>query len=152
MQNEKLPTGGYGWAGMSPKKFSDNIKQAAKKIAAMYRKDKFDAVAFTGSSGAAIAFYLATEYEIPLLYVRKTGEKSHGQKVESNSPSVIRKYLIVDDFISSGTTVRSIIRKISKQCTKYGIKELEPIGVFCYDSQWKETVKISSKLTLPVFD
>jgi adenine/guanine phosphoribosyltransferase-like PRPP-binding protein len=67
-------------------------------------------------SGAAMAFVLAYELEIPLLCVRKTTDDSHfhdmnrGKILEGNVDT--KKYLIVDDFISSGKTVNYIMDSI----------------------------------------
>lgn len=97
-----LPRGDYGWSRMGIGEFQSVIEKSASAVNEMFERKEFDAIAFTGSSGAALAFFISAQYGIPLIYVRKTGEKSHGQKIESNSFSPIRKYLIVDDFIDSG--------------------------------------------------
>lgn len=94
-----------------------------------------DAIAFCGSSGCAIAFNLATRHKIPLIYVRKKGEKSHGSKVECNSGRTpIAKYLIVDDFVDRGTTIDHIIKSINQHAKKVGAVAPEQVGALCFDS------------------
>jgi hypothetical protein len=73
--------------------------------------DEFDAVAFTGTSGAAVGYILATFLHKPVICVRKRAEKNH-------SPYVVegyygsKNYLIVDDLIGSGDTMCRIVKEI----------------------------------------
>jgi adenine/guanine phosphoribosyltransferase-like PRPP-binding protein len=81
------------------------------------RKDTgYDTIVFSGMSGAAMAFMLAHWMNMPLLCVRKRNDSSHfvsqtRKYLEGNAHDV-RKYLIVDDFISSGATVQYIMDTI----------------------------------------
>jgi phosphoribosylpyrophosphate synthetase len=124
---------GYGWAGMPPDSFQSTMLAAGKIIQRLKKKLDFDAVAFSGSSGCAIAFYVAAKYRTPLIYVRKVGENAHGSKVECNYQGDIRKYLIVDDFVSSGATVRHIRDTIKKHAIKSRTECPTPVGIFAYD-------------------
>lgn len=87
------------------------------KSAERLRKEtEFDTIAFSGISGAAIAFILSHWMDVPLLCVRKKGENSHyhqggGRLLEGNIQDM-RKYIIVDDFIASGATCNHIIDSI----------------------------------------
>ena len=97
----------------SPKKYAALVHRVAKKIQALQKKLGFDALAFTGTSGAAIAYPVSVITGIPLICVRKTTRGSHcNMVVEGPSDKDIKKYLIVDDFIQSGNTIRKIIKKI----------------------------------------
>ena len=126
--------GGYGWAGATPPELSRRLKAAIPAFERLRYDLNFDAVAFTGSSGACIAFVLAYETNIPLLYVRKPREKSHGNNLESNLRTSIKKYLIVDDFIDSGDTVRNMVKRINRACTAKSMNPPEPVGVFLFDT------------------
>lgn len=150
MDYDVLPRGNYGWSYMDPKVFATKIEETSEVIADMYSKNEFDAVAFMGSSGAALAFHLAAKYKIPLIYVRKSGEKSHGHAIESNSKKAVKRYLIVDDFVDSGKTIRTIVKKINKWCADYEILPPSPTGVFCYTCGYTSEVKINKSLTLHV--
>ena len=136
--------GGYGWASGSPAVLRDRIKAALPSFERLRRKVKFDVIAFTGSSGACIAFTLAYETEIPLLYVRKPGEKSHGSRIESNAGKTVKKYLIVDDFIDSGDTIRNIVKRIDRACSMREVNAPKPVGVFLFDT----SVSIPRKVSL----
>lgn len=95
------------------------VVQKAKDI---MQKHPFDAIAFTGVSGAAIAFILSYELKIPLICVRRDKNDGHHAKVSQMIlpyPSVLegaldaKKYLIVDDFISTGITINRILESIN---------------------------------------
>jgi hypothetical protein len=74
---------------------------------------KFDAIAVRGISGMIIGAPLAANLGKPLIVVRKPSEKSHGEPVEVPTllPGKFR-YIIIDDMIASGETVRSIVVSI----------------------------------------
>lgn len=80
----------------------------------------FDAIAFMGTSGALVAPMLAAKMKKGLILVRKGGPRSNG----SHSASVVegaldsKRYVIVDDFICSGRTVKSIVSKLEKYMPK----------------------------------
>ena len=131
----KFGTGsGYGWAGMNPTDFIYRMQKAEKRFLKLKKELNFDAIAFSGSSGCAIAFSLASRHAVPLIYVRKVGEKAHGNRVECNDENVdIRKYLIVDDFPESGATVFRVIDQITKTAKRRRAYPAEPVGVLCFD-------------------
>ena len=71
----------------------------------------FDAVAFTGVSGALLAPPIAMTLNKTLLLIRKTKDSTHSPfQVEGDKGA--RRYLIVDDFVSSGATVCMIVEKV----------------------------------------
>ena len=127
--------GGYGWAGNNPADLRMKMKDAIPVFERLRYELNFDAAAFTGSSGCCIAFVLAYETGIPLLYVRKPGEKSHGSALECNvKETPIKKYLIVDDFIDTGDTIRKMVKRINRACSKKSMKAPEPVGVFLFET------------------
>lgn len=109
---------------------------------------KFDAIAFRGMSGAAIAFPVSYEIKIPLICVRK--DSSHASDIVGGSYEEIISYLILDDFISSGQTVTEIDHK----ATTAGYKKLECVGVLLYKSPGMKSVEVNiggTKITYPVW-
>ena len=127
--------GGYGWAGNEPAILHRRMKNAVPVFERLRYHLNFDAVAFSGSSGCCIAFVLAYETNIPLLYVRKPRERSHGSLLECNVKNTpIKKYLIVDDFIDTGDTVRDMVNRINRQCSKKKMNPPEPVGVFLFET------------------
>ena len=76
------------------------------------RTKRFDSLAFRGLSGAIIAPPVAIALKKNLILVRKPEEETHSDYlVEGNSSS--KKYIIIDDFVSSGKTARAIIEAIA---------------------------------------
>jgi len=85
-------------------------KCVVKKSIAILRAYDFDAIAFRGLSGALIAPIIAMQMGKSLLAVRKD-EKTHSiHKVEGDISA--RRYIIVDDFIATGSTVRAILKHV----------------------------------------
>ena len=100
-------------------KFKICVDVAVKDLTA-FGLDKFEAIAFTGVSGAALAFPLSYLLNKPLLCVRKETCNSHFI-TDSYNPSFVegdagtQSYIIVDDFITTGNTINYINRKISDE-------------------------------------
>lgn len=99
-------------------------------------KWKFDTIAFSGMSGAAICFILSHKLKVPLLCVRKQQDSCHYLSEQYASADnlrylegnvAVKKYIIVDDFISSGSTVNRIYEKILEQNPKS-----KCMGMFMY--------------------
>jgi len=124
--------GGYGWTLLGPTSLKREMQRAIRAFRILQEKMQIDAIAFSGSSGAAIAFPLALRYKLPLIYVRKEDEKSHGVKVEVNTTDHLKTYIIVDDFVCSGSTVKHITDSIQKKTKKLGWAGPKCLGIYCY--------------------
>lgn len=99
--------------------------------------DSFDAIAWRGLSGGSIAPVVAHFLNKHTIAVRK-GENSHSRaKFETSNHLYtfgLSKYVIVDDFVRSGETVRSIIEAV---VTQWGGIPLP--AIYCYgDDQYME--------------
>ncbi len=106
----------YLEAIFNPSKFPAKVKKVVLKVVELQKTLGFDAIAFRGNSGAAFAYPVAFVTGIPLICVRK-GESSHGRSIEgpTSAASVsIKTYLILDDFVSAGSTVRAIVKEIGE--------------------------------------
>ena len=91
----------------------------------------FEAIAFRGNSGALFAAPLSLALKKPMIMVRKTGVSDHGQfKVEGRIHA--RSYIIVDDFVDSGDTIRAIHRDIEEINCEY---EPECVAILTYQSR-----------------
>jgi adenine/guanine phosphoribosyltransferase-like PRPP-binding protein len=75
---------------------------------------EFDAIAFRGMSGALVAPSVATALGKNLLMVRK--EHSHSTMNVEGFYGTPQRYIIVDDFISMGSTCKEIITQVSNFC------------------------------------
>ncbi len=102
-----------------PKMFPRTVNQTVAEAERLKAAHDFDTIAFCGMSGAAMAFLLSHQLRVPLLCVRKKNESSHYRSqmsstlIEGNLDC--QRYLLLDDFISSGDTVNHIIDSISKE-------------------------------------
>jgi orotate phosphoribosyltransferase-like protein len=106
-----------------PTRFTRTVDRAVEEAEKLLQQKEFDTVAFTGMSGAAMAYLLAYKLKVQLLCIRKTTDGSHfhqtfpygakGLVCEGNLGT--KRYMIVDDFITSGNTVNQIINSVSKE-------------------------------------
>ena len=98
----------YSAEFLTPAKLRKAVQRCLRVI--RKRKLKFDAIAFRGLSGAVVAPMVALALKKTLIAVRKN--RSHGIKVCGDLGA--QSYLIIDDFISSGETVRKIVTGIER--------------------------------------
>lgn len=135
----------------TPDEYQGLIEQASKDIQKLKRKLKFDAIAFRGMSGAAVAFPVASQLGVPLICVRKRGDGSHGYGIEGTESVDVTRFLVVDDFIETGTTVSAIIDSIRER-TEQEIERLpkfqviipECVGVYLY-GHWATSDKFTHR-------
>lgn len=113
------------------KKYLKIVPAAVKKLRAFKKKHNFEAIAFTGSSGAGLAYPLSYLLKVPLIHVRKKNSSPNYRKVIEGTVSA-DSYIIVDDFISSGQTVKRILREIAKHLGS----SVKPIAIFLYDADF----------------
>ncbi len=119
-----------------PNRYKNLLKKMTKAVKKFKEKKSFDAIAFTGTSGASIAYPLSLRLNIPLICIRKNDGNHWRFPVEGCINA--KKYIIIDDFIGSGATVSNIISSITKRMPK-----AKPIGIFLYTSfpqinKWKK--------------
>jgi len=101
----------------NPKKFKITITKMVKEITKLNKTSKINAIAFTGTSGAAIAYPVSYITGIPLLCVRKSTRDNHS-RMKLEGFTTPKNYVIVDDFIASGRTIKNIRRAIQKESPK----------------------------------
>lgn len=102
----------------SSSKFGRLVDKIADKMITLQAEVPFQAIAFRGASGAAMAYPISAQLNIPLIYVRKPREQSHGDNIEGTNRE-ITKYIIVDDFIETGKTIKDIIKAIDDAADRY---------------------------------
>lgn len=98
--------------GVYTPRFMKLVPETLKVLKSFRRKHDFDAIAFTGSSGAALAFPLSFFMKVPLIHVRKMDGSHYQEPIEGSVSS--KRYVIVDDMISSGNTINRIIDVINR--------------------------------------
>lgn len=107
--------------------FQKKIPLAVKKIKAIRKRIPFDAIAFTGTSGAGFGFPLSYLLNVPVIHVRKKTNSHFTGPIEGTVSS--RRYLIIDDMIESGNTINCIISTIKEELKG----KARPVGIFLYD-------------------
>lgn len=143
---------GYGWTNRSVEDLTIIMQRATVKVDLLREKLGFDAIAFCGSSGAAAAFILCMSLQIPLIYVRKKNERSHGGPIECNAHDKVTKYLIVDDFIDTGATVEHIIESIDRRAHLITTNKPVCVGAFLYQpSNNYKTHTMNNGVKIPLF-
>ena len=71
----------------------------------------FDAIAFTGLSGSVIAGAISIAMDKYLYCVRKSTENRHSDYAVEG-PATGLRYVIIDDFISTGATIKRVIEMV----------------------------------------
>lgn len=110
------------------KKFHKTIRKIVKII-----KDnglQFDAIAFRGNSGSAAAYPLSYLLNKPLICIRKDSSH-HGKKYEGAVG--VQTYIIVDDFVESGTTIKEIRNIIKDRHDRSDFSNPECVAIILYD-------------------
>lgn len=74
---------------------------------------EFDTIAFTGMSGALFAPIVAYKLHKEIVAIRKPRDGSHSD-YDTEGYLHASKYIIIDDFVSSGRTVKRIIKEMLK--------------------------------------
>jgi len=90
----------------------------------------FDTIAVSGVSGLLLGPILAYKMSKKLIVVRKNGDSSHSNYLIEGTCG--RKYVIIDDFMSTGATVSYIRQQIDKKIDVSGWKP-ECVGFYNYD-------------------
>ena len=119
---------------------TQNRKAAVARVLRAIRKEiknglVFDSIAFSGMSGALVAPIVALRLNKETILIRKNGDGSHSNR-DSNRVFEgyldSRRYIIVDDFIFSGDTVKRIKRVV------YGASGAKLVGVAVYNEGKRE--------------
>ena len=93
----------------------------------------FDAIAFRGMSGALISPVVAARLNKKVIVCRKTTDNSHSSYETEANFSDIKRYIIIDDFMETGKTIRVILNQVRRaNMTKSGRGRSKCVGVFLY--------------------
>ncbi len=159
---------------LRPEQWKEDIDGACKRLFEIESNpaNRFDAIAFAGMSGAIIAPMVAYKLNKPLIVVRKESDTS----ISGNSHSsrmvegciFARTYLIIDDFIDTGNTIKRIIDqiKVAAENKKYLVPSYilenpnyvpyvpKCVGVYCYS--YSQALKVfkpqfMEEMNIPVF-
>ena len=110
----------------NPTDFQSLVNRTIDKAKEILININFDAIAFTGTSGSALAYILGYSLNIPLICVRKTTEKAHYRgNVEGYLDA--KRILIIDDFIETGDTITNILDQLNKY------QSGKCVAILCYN-------------------
>ena len=120
--------------GYSDSMYDANIREVVIKAAIntlTAYKSKFDVIVCTGYSGMVIAPIVAYAINKPLLIVRKDGESAHScLKVMGQLGD---RYVIVDDFVCTGATVKRIIKEVKVRHKNGSLPAPKFVGMYLYE-------------------
>lgn len=127
--------------GCDVKAAHDFILEVNTKLSELLKSEDTVNIWCRGSSGSILATILSLNIKVKecrICYVRKGNETQHSSRVYPLDEAI---NIVVDDFISSGETVRAIIDAMDKRPVDYLIVSL---GEVPFDLVDKVKIKISA--------
>jgi adenine/guanine phosphoribosyltransferase-like PRPP-binding protein len=88
----------------------DIVTRKLKEVDKLHR---FDAIAGCGNSGLPLLGALSYRLGIPMITVRKAGEKTVAVNQTVTGAIDVKSYVLVDDLISSGGTIKRMVKEIA---------------------------------------
>lgn len=96
-------------------------RAAIREACVVLKRHEFDSIAVRGTSGLLVGPAVADRLNKRLVVVRKGAEGHHSDRtVETPNRDgdayreTVSRYVIIDDFISEGETVRAIIKEVKR--------------------------------------
>jgi orotate phosphoribosyltransferase len=115
------------------------VKDATNAIRDLH----FDAIAFSGMSGALVAPSVAMALRKPMILARKPTDDSHAGKGVVEGALDAETYIIIDDFMSSGDTIRRIHTSVVKTAAEHPYRphKIICVGIYLYRDKKLYTAK-----------
>lgn len=88
-----------------------------------------DFIICAGLSGVLVGSPISFITGIPLVVLRKDLVSKNGSELEGDVP-LSGSYIIIDDFVVSGTAVRNMIAAVSN------VSSAKPIAVYLWNTKW----------------
>jgi phosphoribosylpyrophosphate synthetase len=149
MHNRKQIETHYLHDVYNPKTFIKKINKVANFL--KLATEKYDTIAFSGTSGAAFAYPLSYILGKHLICIRKNTDNSHFKINNLGFEGFLKckRYIIIDDCIDSGATVSNIIYKINLFYENYYKRRPAPKlhGVVLYDDIENSNKSISNDIS-----
>lgn len=115
--------------------------------------DNFDTIAFSGNSGSLMSFPLAHRLNKEIIVVRKPREVEFAHScvtIEGVVP-FNRKIVVVDDFVSTGKTIRFIVNTIKEEDKKRNnVATCEFVGILLYNQEFSSTTDCIKNLGINI--
>ena len=146
---------GYA-TGYAAEEVRKRAQWAAGAIGKMMAETGATSVVVHGNSGVSCGFaaLMLSDLDFNIVLLRKDNDNSHGAPIEGPDGHHLGRYLILDDFVSSGNTLNRIRDKIfslSIQRRHYepGEETPECVGVVLYGYHTSTTFKFADGYTVP---
>ena len=145
---------GKGYAtGYSADRVRQRAEFAARAITSLSRSTGATAVVVHGNSGVSCGFaaLMVTDTPFNLVLLRKDNDNSHGAPIEGPDGHRLDKYLILDDFVSSGATLNRIRDKIDTLHGQVSWSSPRPecVGIVLYGLHHKLAFKFNDGYSVP---
>lgn len=126
---------------------------AASAINKMMAETGATSVVVHGNSGVSCGFaaLMLSDVDFNIVLLRKDNDNSHGSPIEGPEGHFLERYLILDDFVSTGATMNRIRDKIimlHKQSNPFEDAP-ECVGIVLYGHHGSDSFKFADGHTVP---
>lgn len=122
----------------------DGVATIVRNASEALEHVEFDTIVFRGMSGALIAPIVAHKMGKEIVMLRKPDAATHSDfKYEGYTD--VKRYVIIDDFVSSGETVAAIINRMRS------IEDVKFVGLYLYYSNVERAGFYSPNVSSDVF-
>lgn len=126
---------------------------AARAINKMMAETGATSVVVHGNSGVSCGFaaLMLSPHDFNIVLLRKDNDNSHGSPIEGPEGHLLERYLILDDFVSTGATMNRIRDKIImlRKQTISAWSAPECVGIVLYGHHGSDSFKFSDGHTVP---
>ena len=144
---------GYA-TGYTRERVEERAAFAAKAIKELRERTGSTSVVVHGNSGVSCGFaaLMASDEDFNLVLLRKDNDNSHGSPIEGPDEHRLGKYLILDDFVSSGATMNRIRDKIDTLHGQVSWSSPRPecVGIVLYGHHNKLSFEFNDGYSVPV--
>lgn len=136
----------------APADLAEAVDKVSLALTDFRTKHEFSHIVCTGTSGQAVSWPVGLRLNIPVLVVRKEADYGHAGKFVGEG--VLKDYVIVDDFIGGGNTVKRIISTIDEEYAAREPRTPAPkaLAIFLYNSHKYEVDGYTTFNEVPRFD
>jgi orotate phosphoribosyltransferase-like protein len=131
----------------------ERAQYAASAISDMVAETGATSVVVHGNSGVSCGFaaLMLSAVDFNIVLLRKDNDNSHGSPIEGPEGHRLGRYIILDDFVATGTTMNRIRDKIATLSQQYGVPYDAPecVGIVLYGYTISDRFKFSDGHTVP---
>lgn len=145
-------SGGYATRYRMPA-VRKRAEYAASAINKLMAETGATSVVVHGNSGVSCGFaaLMLSDVDFNIVLLRKDNDNSHGSPIEGPEGHFLERYLILDDFVSTGATMNRIRDKIIMLHKQSNPVEAAPecVGIVLYGHHGSDSFKFSDGHTVP---